>query len=288
MINESWKTAFTAATGRLLEQYQPAETRLFNDPILKIFFSKAILFQMNIKIFRDMQILMSNFLSKGVLGALLGRTKYIDDAVTEAIANNIDQLVILGAGLDTRPYRISGIDRVKIVEVDLAIMQNFKKEKLKEHLGALPVNITFAPIDFNSQSLDEVLTSNELDFTRPILFIWEGVTQYITAEAVRNTLRFIAKAPSGSMLVFSYVLKSVINKNYNAEETETMLDFFQSKNQSWIFGLDPSSINDFIAEFNLTLVEEVSAPYYQENYFKPLKRHLEASEYERILRAKVI
>jgi methyltransferase (TIGR00027 family) len=286
--NQSWKTAFVAASGRLLEQYQPKEIRLFDDPVIKIFFSKLTLFQMQFKIVRDMQIMMSDFMTKGALGTLLGRTKYIDDLLESAISNHIDQVVILGAGLDTRPYRFSNSNHIKIIEVDLPIMQNIKKEKIQKHLGALPTNVTFIPIDFNSQTLDQVLTSKELDFSRPIFFIWEGVTQYITDEAVKNTLKFISRASSGSMVVFSYVLKNIIDKKSNPLETDTMLDYFESKNQSWIFGLDPLSINDFINQFDLTLVEDIGASYYQENYLKPLKRSLAVSEYERIVYAKIV
>ena len=204
--NQSWKTAFLVASIRLIEQYQPKELRLFDDPVIKFFFNKMTLFQLKIKIIRDMKIMLSDLMTKGTFGALICRTKYIDDSLKAAMANGIDQLVILGAGLDTRPYRISGINKIKVIEVDLPIMQNIKKEKIKGFLGALPSNITFTPIDFNKQILNEVLNIQELNFSKPIFFIWEGVTPYISSEAVKNTLTFISKAPSGSIIVFSYIL----------------------------------------------------------------------------------
>jgi methyltransferase (TIGR00027 family) len=286
--NQSWKTAFLAASVRLIEQYQPEELRLFDDPFIKNFFSKLTLFQMKFKFIRDMEIMLSELMTKGTFGSLICRTKYIDDSLIAAMANGIDQLVILGAGLDTRPYRIVGINDIKVIEVDLPIMQNIKKEKIKKYLGAFPSNITFTPIDFNSQTLDEVLNIQELNFSKPIFFIWEGVTPYISDEGVKNTLEFISKASSGSIIVFSYVLKSVINKTSDIPGADDLLNYFESKGQSWIFGLEPSNLIEFLEQFNLTLVEDIDASYYQENYLKPLKRDLAVSKIERIAYAKII
>lgn len=286
--NQSWKTAFLAATVRLIEQYQPKELRLFDDPVIKNFFSKIFLFQMKFKILRNIEIMLSEFTTKGAFGALLCRTKYFDDSLKAAMADGIDQLVILGAGLDTRPYRISGMNDMTVVEVDLPIMQHIKKEKIKRFLGALPLNIAFISIDFNRQMLDEVLNIPELDFSKPIFFIWEGVTPYISEEAVKNTLGFISKASSGSVVVFSYVLKRVIDKTSDIAGADNLIDYFQSKDQSWVFGLYPVELNDFLKPYNLTLVEDIDDSYYQENYLKPLNRSLEVSKIERIAYAKII
>jgi methyltransferase (TIGR00027 family) len=286
--NQSWKTAILVASIRLIEQYQPKELRLFDDPIIKNFFSKIFLFQIKFKIIRNIEIMLTDFTAKGISGALLCRTKYFDDSLQAAMADGIDQLVILGAGLDTRPYRIAGINEITVVEVDLPIIQNIKKEKIKRFLGALPPNITFIPIDFNNQILDDVLNIPELNFSKPIFFIWEGVTPYISEEAVKNTLTYISKASSGSIVVFSYVLKNVIDKTSDITGADNLINYFESKDQSWVFGLDPANLTDFLKPFHLTLVEDIDASYYRENYLKPLDRNLEVSRIERIAYAKII
>jgi methyltransferase (TIGR00027 family) len=286
--NQSWKTAILVAAVRLIEQYQPKEVRLFDDPIIKNFFSKIFLFQMKFKIIRNIEIMLYEFTTKGIFGALLCRTKYFDDALQAAMADGIDQLVILGAGLDTRPYRIAGINEITVVEVDLPIMQNIKKEKLIGLLGELPTNITFVPIDFNNQMLNDVLNIPELNFAKPIFFIWEGVTPYISEEAVKNTLTCISKASSGSRVVFSYVLKNVIDKNSDITGADSLVNYFESKDQSWVFGIDPENLMNFLKLFHLTLVEDIDASYYQENYLKPLHRNLEVSKIERIAHAKIV
>ncbi len=286
--NQSWRTAFIPAIPRLIEQYEADKMRLFDDSFIQNFFSKMILFQMKFKIIREIEIMMSNIFSKGGFGAILCRTKYIDDLLQTAIDNGIEQVVILGAGLDTRPYRIAGIGDIKVLEVDLPTMQNIKKEKIRKCLGALPAHITYVPIDFNKQILSEVLSEKALDTRKPIFFIWEGVTQYITEEAVKSTLEFISKTVAGSTVVFSYILKNVIDETSGIEGADSVMDYFKTKDQEWSFGLEPSKVSEFIKPFKLTLLEDVGASYYQERYLKPVGRKLDVSEMERVIHAKKI
>ena len=196
--NESYKTAYVTAYARLIEQYEPRETRLFNDSFVKNFFSNYLSFIMKFTIVRNLLIFMYNATLTGLFGLQVCRTKYIDVKLKEAMDKGIEQVVILGAGFDTRLYRIPDINRMRGFEVDLPIMKDKKKRIIKKCLGELPSNVIYTPIDFNIQTLDEVLAIKELNFSKPIFFIWEGVTQYITKEAVSNTLKFISKASSGS------------------------------------------------------------------------------------------
>ena len=283
---QSWRTAFLPATPRLIEQYETNEMKLFDDSFIKIFFSKITLFMMQFKVIRDVEKMMSDIISKGVSGVILCRTKYIDDLLQTSIGSGIEQVVILGAGLDTRPYRIAGINNTEVFEVDLPIMQNIKKEKIRKGLGTLPTHIEYVPIDFNKQTLDEVLRETALDVENPIFFICEGVTQYITEEALKSILRFISKTVTGSTVVFTYVLKSVIDKTSDIEGANNVMDYFETKDQEWKFGLEPSNIDEFLQQFELTLIEDVGASYYQERYLKPVGRKLDVSEIERVVYAK--
>jgi methyltransferase (TIGR00027 family) len=109
----------------------------------------------------------------------------------------------------------------------LPIIQDKKKIIIKKCLGELPSNIIYTPIDFNIQSLDEVLSVKGLDLEKPIFFIWEGVTQYITQEAVENTLKFISRASFGSKVLFSYIIRSV-KDGTSSIGTDFLMDFFKS------------------------------------------------------------
>ena len=286
--NENYKTAYAAAYARLIEQHEPTETRLFNDTFVKNFFSKYINSIMKFGAIRKFMISMYNSTSIGLYGLQVCRTKYIDEKLKEAIDNGVKQVVILGAGLDTRLYRMLDSDRVIGFEIDLPIIQNEKKNIMSECLGKLPNNINFIPIDFNTQTLDEVLEIKEFDFSKPIFFIWEGVTQYITQEAVENTLKFISKASYGSALVFTYVLKSVIDGTESKLGAEALTTLFKAGGEPWSFGLNPSEVDNFIKQYNLKLIENVGISYYEENYLKCINRKLHVSPIERVVYAELI
>jgi methyltransferase (TIGR00027 family) len=278
------RTALGAAVCRMIEQYQPAPTRLFDDPVVKGLLGFPIRDMLQIPFMRNLTVQQTDAVAPGIFGAQICRTRYIDDAVQAAIAQGIRQLVILGAGYDTRPYRLPGMETMRIFEVDLPSVQADKTKKLQQHLGRLPENVTFIPIDFDAQSLDTAFLNTPFDPTRPAIFIWEGVTQYITADAVRRTLAFVGKSAPGSLIVFTYVLKSVIERRSQIPGADRMLDTV-AKNAPWIFGLEPAEIASFLAPFHLALIADVGSADYQAQYLQPLGRSLVVSEIERIVHA---
>src|SRR5215472_18935952 len=125
-------TALGAAICRLIEQYQPKETRLFNDPLVKDLVGAPIRVLMQFASMRNLTMQQMDAITQGIYGVQISRTRFIDDAVQDALSRGIGQVVILGAGLDTRPYRLAGMERVKVFEVDLPSVQEDKKKKLKK------------------------------------------------------------------------------------------------------------------------------------------------------------
>ncbi len=280
------RTALGAAICRLIEQYQPESTRLFNDPVVKDMIGTPLRIAMQIPAMRRLTVQQTDSYTPGIFGGQICRTRYLDEVVQSAFADGIGQLVILGAGLDTRPYRLAGMNHVKAFEVDLPWVQAEKKKRVQQHLGRLPENVTFIPTDFDSQTLDAVFAGTAFDATRPVVFIWEGVTQYITAQAVQSTLAFIGKSAPGSVVAFTYVLKSVIERRSTIPGADKMLDLV-AKSAPWVFGLDPLDVEPFIKPFHLTLKADIGSAEYQAKYLKPIGRTLVVSEIERIAHAAV-
>jgi methyltransferase (TIGR00027 family) len=280
-------TSLGAATMRLIEQYKPEQIRLFNDPVVKDLIGTPIRFLMQFGGMRRLTLQQSDAITKGIYGAQICRTRYIDEAVQAALAGGIDQVVILGAGLDTRPYRLGGIERIKVFEVDLPAVQADKKRKLEKHFGRLPGHVSFIPIDFDSQNLETVLAGTPFDRSKPALFIWEGVTQYISGEAVARTLNFVGKSHLQSSIVFTYVLKSIIERRSDIANADKMMDRVAAQSP-WVFGLEPSGIFSFLETFHLELLEDIGHAEYQEKYLKPLGRKLDVFEGERIVHASVV
>jgi methyltransferase (TIGR00027 family) len=132
------------------------------------------------------------------------RTRFAEDALAAAVERGVRQLVVLGAGLDTYAYRGALRDRLRIFEVDHPATQVWKRQLLADAAIPLPVWLTFAPIDFERETLTEGLAAAGFDPARQTFFTWLGVVPYLSEEAVWSTLGFIASLPHGAHVVFDY------------------------------------------------------------------------------------
>ncbi|WP_324715348.1 SAM-dependent methyltransferase [Carboxydochorda subterranea] len=173
-------TALGAATCRLIEQYQPKHFRLFVDPVVGDLVGGLIRTLMRSAWMRRVAVRRMEGMLPGLYGAQVCRTRYIDDVVQSGTGHGIDQLVLLGAGLDTRPYRLPGVGGVTVFELDLPALQVRKQARLRNCLRSLPDNVRFVPVDFDVDDLGTILAKAGFDRSRPAVFVWEGVTQYIT------------------------------------------------------------------------------------------------------------
>ena len=132
------------------------------------------------------------------------RTRFAEDALAAAVERGVRQLVVLGAGLDTYAYRSTLRDRLRIFEVDHPATQAWKRQRLADAAIPIPSSLTFAPIDFEYQTLAEGLATAGFDSAQQTFFTWLGVVPYLTEEAVWSTLGFIASLPHGAHVVFDY------------------------------------------------------------------------------------
>ncbi len=290
IISESFAGVATSAT-RIIELYYPEDQRLFDDPYaLKLLpFGWQVFFRlMFLPGLRGAVLSLRERRMPGSLGAILCRTRYIDDVLRKSLKSGLEQLVILGAGFDSRAYRIAGIDSVRVFEVDLPGAERLKENRVKKVLGAVPENVTLVGIDFDRQNLDDVLAAAGYRKEKRTLFIWEGVTQYITAEAVQNTLEFVSTSSGiGSAIVFTYVRLSLIDGTDRPEWFQPFLSFASRVGSPFIFGLDPLELKQYLSDRGLKLINDVGAEDFQELYLKPLNRKLNVFDGERIAFAEV-
>jgi methyltransferase (TIGR00027 family) len=135
---------------------------------------------------------------------IAARSRFSEDTLAGCVARGVRQVVVLGAGLDTfslrNPYAGQG---VRVFEVDYPATQGWKCERLKQAGLAIPASLTFAPVDFERQSLADGLKAAGFQADRPAFFQWLGVVPYLTREAVSLALDFIAGVPE-SEVVFDY------------------------------------------------------------------------------------
>jgi methyltransferase (TIGR00027 family) len=143
-------------------------------------------------------------LRRGLRVFIAARARFAEDALAKALARGVRQLVVLGAGLDTYAYRASLPAGARVFEVDHPATQAWKRERLTEAGIAIPQALTFAPVDFERESLAEGLAAAGFDPAQPNFFTWLGVVPYLTEQAVFATLGFIAALPGGGEVVFDY------------------------------------------------------------------------------------
>jgi methyltransferase (TIGR00027 family) len=289
-IGESFAGVATSAT-RVIEMYSPEDKRLFDDPFaykLLPFGWRAFLRLAYLPGLRSLLLSLRERRMPGSLGGILCRTRYIDDVLRRSLEKGIDQLVILGAGFDSRAYRIAGMDQVQIFEVDLPGARRLKRIRVERVLGAIPQNVTLIGMDFDQQSLDHQLKAAGFQREKRTLFIWEGVTQYITAEAVSNTLEFVSGGSGvGSAIVFTYVCRGLIDGTDRPEWMGPFLSFARRVGSPMIFGLDQAELEQYLSDRGLQLIEDVGAAEYQDLYLKPLGREMNVFDGERVALAEV-
>ena len=223
----------------------------------------------------------------GIQGALLCRTRSIDDMVKAAIARGVGDVAILGAGLDTRAYRLPELASARVFELDLPHVQASKRARLTRSLAAPANHVRFVPIDFNVEPFDAALARSGFDASQPALFVWEGVSQYLQPAAVDAVLRTIAANPAGGELIFTYVLEEAVTGRFRSDRAADFRKVTSRLPEPWFFGIEPSNLQAFLAERGLALCEDLSAAEHTARYLQPIHRELAVSPIERVSRARV-
>ena len=284
-------TGYGPALMRAMENFLPEDKRLFEDPYSEKFLSpfyKFFVVLMHSPKILNFLVNIREKLTPGVIGGLICRTRYIDDVLNKAIKEGFGTVVNLGAGMDTRAFRIPGIENIKYFELDFSESQKVKRAYIDKKIGKLPANVSLVPIDFNSQDLGTELKKAGYTLSSKTLFIWEGVTQYIAEEAVADTLKYVAQAAAGSRIVFTYVLKSFIDGSYIPDGLSGLYKLvLKKKNPLWFCGFEPAEMPDYLAKYSLCLIEDVGHEEYTERYIKPKGRDLSVFEIERAVLTEV-
>lgn len=270
-----------------MEMFEPSSLRIFEDnlviellPPLARFMLRRAWIRAWFKNWFERQ-------APGIRGALLCRTRSIDDMVQAGIARGLRNVVILGAGLDTRAYRLPELANTRVFELDLPHVQASKRTRLGQRLPAPPSHVRFVPIDFNLEPFDTALAASGFDRSQPALFVWEGVSQYLQPAAVDAVLRTIASMACGSELVFTYVLEEAVTGRFRPDRSEAFRKVTRRLPEPWLFGIDPSSLEALLADRGLVLCEDLGAEQHIARYLQPIHRDLTVSQIERIARARV-
>lgn len=285
------RTAVSTAVLRALERYVAPPQRLFDDPLARPLCGpllSALLSPFALRPLRGWVFRRSERRAPGAIGVLLCRFAYLDDVLRESLADGVRSVVILGAGLDSRAYRVPGVAAARVFEVDHPSVVEVKKTRLQRHLGTLPSHVHFVPLDFETLDLATALAASGFDPATRTLFLWEGVSQYISRTALDDTLRFVGGSAPGSRLAFSYVLQRFIDDRSAFPELSGLWDSAcKGDDPLWKSGLHPEDVAEVLAGFGLHVCEEVGAAEHVARYLTPRGRSLGVCEIERIVLAEV-
>lgn len=197
------------------------------------------------------------------------RTKHIDAVLKQCAEQGIKQLVILGAGLDSRPYRFRDIlTDIKVFEVDYPATQVVKQQKVAALKDSFPWNVTYVPIDLNNQGVDILLEFGYSD-ALTTLFIWEGVCMYLTSEAVDRVLTFVSHhSGPGSSIVFDYIFQTMVEGKcdcYGARESSA---YVVKRDEPYLFGIQEGTIGEFLESRGYHMLSEFTPEMLEQTYLK--------------------
>ncbi|MDX2155317.1 MAG: class I SAM-dependent methyltransferase [Hyphomicrobiaceae bacterium] len=197
------------------------------------------------------------------------RSRYAEDLLEAAVRTGTRQYVILGAGLDTFGCRQpEWAKEIAIVEIDHPASQNFKRAHLHAAGIALPRNLHFAPIDFESESLSEKFASLPLSKDQTVFFSWLGVTQYLERSTLSATLKAIAAWPGGGHLVLTH-----IHDDWSALDEvarvamETAESFSVESGEPWLSKLSEPSMKNLLHEVGFAQSTHLSTSEAKKRYF---------------------
>ena len=278
-------TAQGVAKQRLIETIAGPDKRVINDPYADSFvigsgFMKLMGHKLN--------AWLSEKLAPGFHEHLIARTKFIDELIVKSAINGIQQYVILGAGYDSRAHRLELPSSLKIFEVDQPEVSDNKLAKLPKELPNSE-NVTYVNIDFSYQSLTEQLIGAGFNQEKSTIFTLEGVSQYITKEAVSSTIKELASLTrdTNSIFFMSYVdefldtnPEACFGEGYpNPAKKASLIKGLSAKvGEPWISFYSYAEIEDLLSQNGYLIQENVTLEDLNSLYFSPVGRTLNENQ----------
>ena len=279
------QTAQFMALFRVLESQRPAGTRLFDDPFAGGFLGprlRVVAWLSRCPLLRSLITRLIDALWPGARPAGVARTRLIDEALDRALdSGGFEQVVLLGAGFDARAHRLHCLSQMPVFEVDHPNTLEEKRRRI-ESLSTSPSDRSiYVALDFNRQSLADAMAKAGFNPNRCTFFVLEGVTNYLTAEAVDSLLRFVSSAVPRSRLLFTYVHRDVLNPASRFRGKWLLRKTLRRASEPWTFGLDPSCLDSYLGERGLVLIRDEGSREYRERYLGGRERLLRGYEFYR-------
>jgi methyltransferase (TIGR00027 family) len=268
-----------------IEQYFPEEQRVIKDNLAYYFLplnGRLFLRSMRLAFLRNWIIRQIEKDAPGIWGGMVCRKRYIDEKLIES-SNRIKAVVNLGAGFDTRPYRLTELTNLPVWELDQLENIKTKKSRLRKIFGKIPPHVKLLAIDFDRENLSSELKSNGYSAEIETFFILEAVTQYLPEKGIGTIFDFLSEASGGSRLAFTYVLKDFLDGQALYGWEKGYKKYVLSK--LWTFGMNTEELPDFLRKYGWKLIEDSDYKELAEKYINPTGRIIASMPIERIVYA---
>jgi methyltransferase (TIGR00027 family) len=271
-------TAWSAANYRAAHQFLD-EPRVFDDPLaLRI-------------LGRDGEAALranpQRFQQAATLRAMVAvRARYSEDELARAVEQGVRQYVILGAGFDTFAYRNPyPAERLRVFEVDHPATQGWKRARLRAAGIAIPASLTFAPVDFETETLADGLRRAGFKTDQPAFVSMLGVVVYLTRAAALETLRFVASMPAGSAIVFDYAIPSSALGEPERAGRERFAERVAAIGEPWITYFDPTDLASELRRLGFDQVQDLPPAEANRRYLKDRADGLHVGNGTRLMKA---
>ncbi len=216
------------------------------------------------------------------------RSRYAEDELHAAVKRGVRQYVVLGAGLDTfacrNPYP-EGV--LRVFEVDHPATQAWKRAQLEQAAIPIPPTLTFSPVNFETQTLEQGLLEAGFDMAANAYFSWLGVTQYLSVETVMAALGFVSSMPAGSSIVFDYTISPFLLGPGPRRAFDALVQRVARAGEPFRAFFDPSALKNDLAALGFTRIEDLSPEALNARYFRERTDDLHVSGFTHVMNAGV-
>lgn len=195
------------------------------------------------------------------------RTRFAEDALSDAIERGVRQVVVLGAGLDTLAYRSAWRDRVRFFEVDHPATQAWKRQRLAEAGIPLPSSLVFAPVDFQHATVAEGLAAAGFDSAQQTFFSWLGVVPYLPEQSAWSILGFVTSLHGGAHIVFDYANPPASLPPDSRLAHERRAAHVAKLAEPWLTYFETDDLHATLTAVGFTEVEDLGPPQIASRFF---------------------
>ena len=260
--SRSSRTAMYMTLFRALENARPADERLFADPYAKRWLPsvfKAVVLISQVPLFGHLIVAVLDTRWPKTRSSAVVRTRLIDEHIERALAAGCVQVVLLGAGFDSRAFRLRTLKAAEVFEVDHPATQAAKLAAVEDEAKLSERSLRYVPVDFETDSLESSLVAAGFDCRRPAVFLWEGVVSYLSERAVGETFSALSRlCTASSEIVFTYVDKRALNGSTVFPEAAAWITKVQSDGEPFTFGFLPAELPNYARAHGFLCVSDES------------------------------